>query len=63
MPLSDLVILIVFGLAAGVLGGMLGVGGSIVMIPVVTLILGRNQQLSQAAAMIVNAGFPSTQDM
>jgi uncharacterized membrane protein YfcA len=44
----------VLGLVAGALGGMLGVGGSIVMIPVLTLLLGRNQHLSQATAMIVN---------
>lgn len=54
MPLHDLIILIVVGLAAGLLGGLLGIGGSIVMIPVLTLVLGRNQHLSQAAAMIVN---------
>jgi uncharacterized protein len=53
-PLTDLIVLIALGLAAGSLGGLLGIGGSIVMIPVLTLILDRNQHLSQAAAMIVN---------
>ena len=46
------------GLAAGALGGMLGVGGSVVMIPGLVFILGRptgtEQHLYQAAAMIAN---------
>lgn len=36
------------------MGGLLGIGGSIVMIPVLTLVFGHNQHLAQAAAMIVN---------
>jgi uncharacterized membrane protein YfcA len=54
VPWPDLLILVALGLFAGLFGGLLGVGGSIVMIPVLTLVLGRNQHLSQAAAMIVN---------
>jgi len=50
----EFVILIVLGLAAGALGGLLGIGGSVLMIPVLTLVLGRDQHVSQAAAMIVN---------
>jgi len=42
------------GLIAGVLGGLLGVGGSVIMIPGLTLLLGRHQHLYQAAAMIAN---------
>ncbi|MEL7088995.1 MAG: sulfite exporter TauE/SafE family protein, partial [Planctomycetota bacterium] len=46
------------GLAAGTLGGMLGVGGSVLMIPGLVFILGRptgvEQHLYQAAAMIAN---------
>ncbi len=48
------------GLGAGLLGGMLGVGGSIIMIPVMVMLFGQserpgfNQHLYQAAAMIVN---------
>jgi hypothetical protein len=47
-------ILAIIGLLAGMLGGMLGVGGSIVLIPALTLALGPDQHLYQAAAMIVN---------
>lgn len=44
----------VIGLLTGLVGGMLGVGGSIVMIPAMTELLGPDQHLYQAAAMIVN---------
>ncbi len=44
------------GLLAGVFGGMLGVGGSVIMIPALTLCLGPDQHLYQAAAMIANIG-------
>jgi len=46
--------LAIIGLAAGLLGGLLGIGGSIVMIPAMTELLGPQQHLYQAAAMIVN---------
>ena len=46
------------GLTAGVLGGMLGVGGSVLIIPALAILLGRptgvEQHLYQAAAMIAN---------
>jgi hypothetical protein len=48
------------GLVAGTLGGMLGVGGSVIMLPALVMIFGQNrhpgfhQHLYQAAAMIAN---------
>jgi uncharacterized protein len=42
------------GLAAGLLGGLLGVGGSVIMIPALTALLGPEQHLYQAAAMAAN---------
>lgn len=44
------------GLMAGTLGGLLGVGGSVIMIPALTAIFGPEQHLYQAAAMAVNVG-------
>ncbi len=38
----------------GLMGGLLGIGGSVVMIPAFTLFFGVNQHLYQAAAMICN---------
>ena len=46
--------LLIIGLVAGFLGGMSGLGGSVVMIPMLAIVLGPNQHLYQAAAMIVN---------
>ncbi len=54
MPPSELVGLLILGFLAGAIGGLVGVGGSIVIIPVLVLLMGRNQHLTQAAAMIVN---------
>ncbi len=50
----DNVWLALIGLVAGICGGLLGVGGSVIMIPGMTLLFGLNQHLYQAAAMIVN---------
>jgi uncharacterized protein len=50
----DAVWLAIVGLVAGFFGGLLGIGGSIVMIPAMTMLLGPRQHLYQAAAMIVN---------
>lgn len=46
--------LVLIGLVAGVIGGLLGIGGSVVMIPGMTLVFGTDQHLYQGAAMIVN---------
>jgi uncharacterized membrane protein YfcA len=54
LGLTEYISLIVVGFAAGTLGGLLGIGGSIVMIPVLTLLFHHDQHVSQAAAMIVN---------
>ncbi len=47
-------LLVVIGFAAGLLGGLLGIGGSVLMIPGMTFVLGPAQHLYQGAAMIVN---------
>ncbi|OQY07565.1 MAG: hypothetical protein B6I25_01505 [Planctomycetales bacterium 4572_13] len=48
----DVAILIIIGLGMGVIGGMLGIGGAVFLIPALTFTLGENQHLYQAAAMI-----------
>lgn len=50
----DFLILPGIGLLMGLFGGLLGIGGSIVMIPALTFAYGENQHLYQAAAMICN---------
>jgi hypothetical protein len=55
LDLADTVLLILIGIVAGGSGGLLGIGGSIIMIPGLIRLFGPQQQhLYQAAAMIVN---------
>jgi uncharacterized membrane protein YfcA len=42
------------GLTGGTLGGLLGLGGSVFIIPTITLLLGPNYHLYQASALIAN---------
>ncbi|MBC8377846.1 MAG: sulfite exporter TauE/SafE family protein [Planctomycetes bacterium] len=50
----DFFVLFIIGLVMGLLGGMLGIGGSVFLIPALTFVGGENQHLYQAAAMICN---------
>lgn len=52
--MTEYFILSLIGLLAGGVGGLLGVGGSIIMIPAMTEMFGPQQHLYQSAAMIVN---------
>ena len=47
-------ILAAIGLVMGFFGGLLGLGGSIIMIPALVFAFGENQHLYQGAAMICN---------
>lgn len=49
-----LLIVATIGLCGGIMGGLAGIGGSLLMIPALTLVFGRDQHLYQAAAMVVN---------
>ena len=51
---TESLILLAIGLVAGVVGGLLGIGGSVVMIPALTLVFGTKQHLYQGAAMMAN---------
>jgi uncharacterized membrane protein YfcA len=50
--MMEIAILIILGVAMGIIGGMLGIGGAVFMIPAMTFVFGENQHLYQAAAMI-----------
>ena len=50
----DYFILAAIGIVMGLFGGLLGIGGSIVMIPALVFAFGENQHLYQASAMICN---------
>lgn len=46
--------LLSIGLVMGLFGGLLGLGGSVIMIPAMVMVFGENQHLYQASAMICN---------
>jgi uncharacterized membrane protein YfcA len=50
----DYLVLVVIGTVMGLFGGLLGIGGSVVMIPALVFAFGGNQHLYQASAMICN---------
>ncbi len=50
---SRLTLLLVSGSVAGLIAGMMGVGGGIVMVPVLVLVLGFNQHLAQGTSLLV----------
>ena len=54
MEIVDIAILLSVGFVAGALGGLLGIGGSVIMIPATALFLGWPFHLAQAVAMTVN---------
>jgi uncharacterized membrane protein YfcA len=55
MNLTLIVSLIIIGLLAGILSGFMGVGGGVVMIPLMVLLLGFNQHEAQGMSLAVLA--------
>ena len=51
MSVSTFIILIIIGLLAGVLSGLVGVGGGILMIPLLIIFLGVTQHEAQGTAL------------
>jgi uncharacterized membrane protein YfcA len=49
----ELAELVVIGLAAGFLAGLLGVGGGILMVPAMVLLLGFDQHVAQGTSLLV----------
>ena len=51
MSISTFVVLIIIGLLAGILSGLVGVGGGIIMIPLLIILLGLTQHQAQGTAL------------
>jgi|TARA_B110000240_G_scaffold185711_1_gene221556 uncharacterized membrane protein YfcA len=51
MSVSTFIILILIGLLAGILSGLVGVGGGILMIPLLIIFLGLTQHQAQGTAL------------
>ena len=50
---SNIFIIALIGIVSGILGGLLGLGGAIVIIPALVIFLGYSQQLAQGTALIM----------
>ena len=53
MNINVLLILVLIGLVTGALGGMLGIGGAIIMIPALVFFMGFSQQTAQGTSLAV----------
>ena len=51
MSIETILLLIVVGLAAGVLSGMVGVGGGIIVVPALVIFLGFSQHQAQGTSL------------
>jgi len=49
----ELLQLVVIGLAAGFMAGLLGIGGGVVMVPAMVLLLGFDQHVAQGTSLLV----------
>ncbi|MBK7030056.1 MAG: sulfite exporter TauE/SafE family protein [Bacteroidales bacterium] len=53
MSLQAIVILLLIGLAAGIFGGMVGLGGGVIMIPALIYFMGMSQMEAQGTSLAV----------
>ncbi|MCL6358512.1 MULTISPECIES: sulfite exporter TauE/SafE family protein [Pectobacterium] len=53
MMLSDMLLCLFLGVGLGVCGGMLGIGGGLIAIPVLGILFGMDQHLAQGTALVM----------
>ncbi len=53
MTPHSVILIALIGLLSGILGGMLGLGGAIIIIPALIMFLGYSQQMAQGTALIM----------
>ncbi len=51
LTMETIIYLVLIGLAAGFLGGMVGIGGGVIIVPALVLLLGMSQHLSQGISL------------
>lgn len=50
--MSDILMILAMGLSTGILSGLLGVGGGVVLVPMMIFILGTEQHVAQGVSML-----------
>ena len=53
MSLQTIIILILLGIAAGILSGLVGVGGGIIIVPALVLLLGFTHKQAQGTSLAI----------
>ena len=53
MTPPEILALLAIGLTAGLLAGLLGIGGGVVMVPAMVLIIGMDQHVAQGTSLLV----------
>jgi uncharacterized membrane protein YfcA len=53
LSMNEILILLCIGVAAGVLSGMVGVGGGIIIVPALVFFLGFSQQMAQGTSLSI----------
>lgn len=53
MTISEVIILLIIGLLAGMVGGSMGVGGGIVIVPALVFLMGFSQHQAQGTSLAV----------
>ena len=53
MEIQNFILVALIGAGAGVLSGLLGLGGAIIIIPALALLLGFSQQMAQGTALMM----------
>ena len=53
MSVQTIILLVIIGLAAGILSGLVGIGGGIIIVPCLVLLLGFTQKQAQGTSLAV----------
>ena len=53
MEIQHVIVIAIIGIAAGILSGLLGLGGAIIIIPALVMALGFSQQMAQGTTLMM----------